>query len=54
MNIILYCRILSVDFSDTFRREGKEGRQEAVVGGKRSTAYVDNLFQEETPKLSLD
>jgi hypothetical protein len=57
MNIILFCRILSVDFSEMFRRqEGKEGM---VVNGSsksvmRSTAYVDALFQEEPTKLSVD
>ena len=58
MNIILFCRILSVDF---FRRgEGKEKKEElAALNGSsktvlRSTAYVDALFQEEPTKLSVD
>ena len=58
MNIILFCRILSVDF---FRRgEGKEKKEELVaLNGSsktvlRSTAYVDALFQEEPTKLSVD
>merc|ERR1712037_991548 len=56
MNIILFCRILSVDFSEIFRRQ--EGKEEGmVVNGSsktvlRSTAYVDALFQEEPTKLS--
>jgi len=61
MNIILFCRILSVDFSEIFRRqEGKEKKEEGmVVNGSsktvlRSTAYVDALFQEEPTKLSVD
>merc|ERR1712173_163621 len=47
MNIILFCRILSVDFSDIFRRqEGKEKEEGMLVNGSsktvmRSTAYVD-------------
>ena len=61
MNIILFCRILSVDFSEIFRRqEGKEKKEEGmVVNGSsktvmKSTAYVDALFQEEPTKLSVD
>ena len=65
MNIILFCRILSVDFSEIFRRgEGKEKKEEGLmVNGStssssktvmRSTAYVDALFQEEPTKLSVD
>jgi len=62
MNIILFCRILSVDFSEIFKRgEGKEKKEEGMmVNGSskttvlRSTAYVDALFQEEPTKLSVD
>jgi len=62
MNIILFCRILSVDFSEIFKRgEGKEKKEEGMMvngSGKttvmRSTAYVDALFQEEPTKLSVD
>ena len=61
MNIILFCRILTVDFSDIFKRgEGKDKKEEVkMTNGSskpviRSTAYVDALFQEETTKLSLD
>ena len=58
MNIILFCRILSVDFSEMFRRqEGKEGmgsKDGSNKTVKRSTAYVDALFQEEPTKLSVD
>ena len=65
MNIILFCRILSVDFSEIFRRgEGKEKKEEGLVMNgstssssktvMRSTAYVDALFQEEPTKLSVD
>jgi len=60
MNIILFCRILSVDFSEIFRRqEGKEKEEGMLVNGSsktvmRSTAYVDALFQEEPTKLSVD
>merc|ERR1719222_74393 len=61
MNIILFCRILSVDFSEIFRRqEGKDKKEEVkMTNGSskpviRSTAYVDALFQEETTKLSVD
>jgi len=63
MNIILFCRILSVDFSEIFRRgEGKDKKEEGMmVNGSsssktvmRSTAYVDALFQEEPTKLSVD
>jgi len=64
MNIILFCRILSVDFSEMFknRQEGMEKKEKggAVVNGNssktvlRSTAYVDSLFQEEPTKLSVD
>merc|ERR1712156_740929 len=58
---ILFCRILSVDFSDIFKKgEGKDKKEEVkMTNGSskpviRSTAYVDALFQEETTKLSLD
>ena len=61
MNIILFCRILSVDFSDIFKKgEGKDKKEEVrMTNGSskpviRSTAYVDALFQEETTKFSLD
>ena len=64
MNIILFCRILSVDFSEMFknRQEGMEKKEKGgvVVNGNssktvlRSTAYVDSLFQEEPTKLSVD
>ena len=59
MNIILYCRILSVDFPLIFRREGKEGREEASKGqsGRKGTGstYVDSLFrEEEVAKPSAD
>jgi len=64
MNIILFCRILSVDFSEMFKNrqevmEKKEKGGVAVNGNSsktvlRSTAYVDSLFQEEPTKLSVD
>ena len=67
MNIILYCRILSVDFPLIFRREGKEGREETGKGqsGHRAqgpvraqgtgSTYVDSLFrEEEVAKPSAD
>ena len=60
MNIILFCRILSVDFSEMFknRQEVMEKKEKGgvVVNGNssktvlRSTAYVDSLFQEEPTK----
>merc|ERR1711997_866471 len=59
--IPLSCRILSVDFSEIFRRgEGKDKKEEGMmVSGSsktvmRITAYVDALFQEEPTKLSVD
>jgi len=64
MNIILFCRILSVDFSEMFknRQEVMEKKEKGgvVVNGNssktvlKSTAYVDSLFQEEPTKLSVD
>lgn len=54
MNIILFSRILSVDFPHMFRREGREeGGKEGNRRG-RSQGYVDHLRQEEASKLSVD
>jgi hypothetical protein len=52
MNIILYCRILSVDFEMFRRKAVKEGKGEKQL--RRSTAYVDSLIQEDSGKLSVD
>jgi hypothetical protein len=51
MNIILFCRILSVDFSGVFITSyNSEKSENCTTGHSRAIGYVRSLFQEEGTK----